>query len=234
MDSVSSGHSKAITFRLLEGMGNTPRRECESLIRALSPEERKLLARLNVRLGQLNLFVPAMLKTQAICLRDRLWQLHEGTNNRPVPPGKVTIEVAQGIDPNYYYSVGYQPLGGYALRVDMLERFSAMLRKKARSGPFELDQTLGSLIGADTETLDGVLQHLGYRQIQTHKKVEAREKANLFSTKVDRPRYIKNATKDNPRNNQVKMKNSSLTRKRIAARDGSPFAILRDLKFSKK
>ena len=234
MDAASSGHSKAIAFRLLEGMGNTSRAGCESLVRALSQEERKLFAKLNVRLGQLNLFIPAMLKAQTIFLRDQLWQLHAGTKNSPLPPGRVAIDTIHGLGTSYYPSVGYQPLGSLALRVDMLERYGAMLRKRARSGVFEVDQTLVSLLGIRKQQLGGVLNQLGYRQVDDKKKLKFFGGQNQLSTKNNTAVYEKMFVDNAFLNKSRKMARSKHNQEKVTLQRTSPFAKLRNIKLSTK
>ena len=234
MDAASSGHSKAIAFRLLEGMGNTSRQGCESLVRALSQEERRLFAKLNVRLGQLNLFIPAMLKAQTIFLRDQLWQLHAGTKNSPLPPGRVAVDIVHGLDTSYYYSVGYQPLGSLALRVDMLERFGAMLRKRARSGVFEMDQTLVSLLGIRKQQLGSVLNQLGYREVDNKEKLEFFGNETRISIKSDTAVYKKTSVDNAFLSKNRKMARSKRSRGKVTPQRTSPFAILRNFKLSSK
>ena len=234
MDAVSSGHSKAIAFRLLEGMGNTSREGCEDLVRALSPEERKLFAQLGVRLGQLNLFIPAMLKAQTIFLRNQLWQLHAGTKNEPLPPGRVAVDTVHGIDPTYYHSVGYQPLGSLALRVDILERFGALLRKRARIGPFEVDQALVSLVGIRKKQLHGVLNRLGYYQVDGKEKLKFFGSQNLTSTKTNTPIYKKKSANNEVLNKNRKMEKNKRSQGKVSLQGTSPFAILRNIKLPSK
>ena len=234
MDAASSGPSKAIAYRLLEGMGNTSREGCESLVRSLSQEERKLFAKLNVRLGQLNLFIPAMLKAQTIFLRDQLWQLHAGTKNSPLPLGRVAVDTVHGLDTSYYHSVGYQPLGSLALRVDMLERFGAMLRKKARSGVFEMDQTLVSLLGIRKQKLGNVLNQLGYRKVDNKEKLEFFGNETRISTKNDTEVYKKTSVDNTFLSKNRKMAKSKRNQGKVTLQHTSPFAILRNIKLSSK
>jgi ATP-dependent RNA helicase SUPV3L1/SUV3 len=234
MNAVSLGHSKAIAFRLLEGMGNTSREGCESLVRALSPEERKLFAKLNVRLGHLNLFIPAMLKAETISLRDRLWQLHAGTKNNPPPPGRVAVDIVHGLDPAYYHSVGYQPLGSLALRIDMLERFGAVVRKKARSGAFEVNQALVSLIGLRKEQVDGVLNDLGYRRFYDKKNQKDFGQLNLILIKPNIPMYKRKSAGNIILTKKRKTEKNEHGQERIILHGTSPFAVLRNIKFSTK
>ena len=234
MNLASSGASRAIAFRLLEGLGNTPRDECQTLINALTPEEQKLLNKSNVRFGRRNLFVPTMLKTRVISLRDRLWQLYSATEIPPPKGGRVTMRIARGVNPNYYYSIGYQPLGPLALRVDILERLSAKLRQKAQSGTFELDPALISLVGTRKADLEEILNRLGYQQINVSEPAQCSNETNITPSRNNSPIYKKSSTYGAISKKNRRKKPKSGTSKVTPSPNTSPFAVLQNLKFPKK
>ena len=65
----------------------------------------------------------------------------------------------------FYLAAGYMPVGPLAARVDMLERFAALLRQKAREndGKVRPDPDLLSLLGCTVEQAEGVFTALGWR-----------------------------------------------------------------------
>ena len=60
-------------------------------------------------------------------------------------------------------SVGYPKVGGISIRIDMLERVYALLRKKRVNGPQKFPTELLSWLGCDRESLKTILKALGYR-----------------------------------------------------------------------
>ncbi len=159
-----TGAGRGIVFQLAEALGSLPRRDAEQQVAALTEAERKMLARLDVRFGVETVFMPSLLKPAAQRLRGLLWAVFGGAAEipPPPPPGRVSIAADDALAEGWYAAIGYRRIGGQAVRVDMLERFTAELRRLSRGGAFELPSGLASLLGLGAEELTAVMAALGY------------------------------------------------------------------------
>ena len=168
------GLVRGLVFQVTEA-GAAARREVDDAWRALGPGERKTLAALGVRVGRETAFMPALLAPRAMALRALLWCVH---NDRPPavpPPGRVSLALAgdgrtgdrlAGERPaGWCRAAGYWPVGARAVRVDMLERLSAALRRRARAGPVRIDRALCGLAGCPGADMDALLRALGWRAV---------------------------------------------------------------------
>ena len=144
------------------------------------------------------------------------------------------MRIARGVNPNYYYSIGYQPLGPLALRVDILERLSAKLRQKAQSGTFELDPALISLVGTRKADLEEILDRLGYQQIDVSEPAQCSNETNLTPNRNNSPIYKKSSPYGATSKKNRRKKPKSGTSKVTPNPNTSPFAVLQNLKFPKK
>src|SRR6185295_14312790 len=110
-------------------------------------------------------FVPALMKAAAMRLRGLLWiAAHRDLDPPPpLPPeGRVCIPV--GDAPSAFYAAcGYKVIGATGYRLDMLERFSAEVRKLAREKTKLLPPATLSLLGINAETGVVVLKALGFK-----------------------------------------------------------------------
>ncbi|OIR09034.1 hypothetical protein GALL_86400 [mine drainage metagenome] len=158
------GPARGLVYQLGLGLGSMPRAGAEPLLAALTPGDRKALARLGVRLGVESLYLPEMLKPAAQALRALLWSAWAGREVPPPPPGRASLVMADGVPPAFYEAIGFRPLGGRALRLDLLERFTAELRGLARQGPFAPPPALLPPLGLPQADLPAVLAALGYRR----------------------------------------------------------------------
>jgi ATP-dependent RNA helicase SUPV3L1/SUV3 len=163
------GPLRGIVFQLSEHLGSVPRPAVEQQLRDLSEEHRKHLARLGIRTGVGHVFMPALLKAAAVRLRGQLWIAAHPDLAMPevIPPGRVNVVVAGGIDPRFYAASGFEPIGAIAYRVDMLERFAAEVRKLAREKVDILPPALLSLIGTGPDSAVPILKSLGFRAKKT-------------------------------------------------------------------
>jgi ATP-dependent RNA helicase SUPV3L1/SUV3 len=126
--------ARGIVFQLCENLGVLPRRPIEQQIAQLNDEDRKMLAKLGVRVGVFSLYFPSMLKPVPIRLRAGLWMIARNRDTiPPLPPeGRTSMDLPQGADRDFYGAIGYLPLGGHAIRADMVERLAAMARQAVR------------------------------------------------------------------------------------------------------
>ncbi len=160
------GAARGVVHQLAEALGSMPRAGAGAQVEALDDEARKQLARLDIRFGVESVFLPALLKPGVQRLRALLWAAARGCA-APMPPGeRVSVAPAEGVPAEYYAAVGYRVVGPRAVRVDMLERFAAEIRKLARDAKdgFTVPPPLASMLGVGPEELAGVLGALDYRR----------------------------------------------------------------------
>jgi len=161
------GAQRGIAFQVLEGLGSVPAEKVAPLVKDLDEEGRKDLARMGIRTGTETLYIPDLLKPRAVNLRAVLWSVHHETfpESGPPPEGRVQVERDAATPVEYDAALGFARLGGRAVRVDMLERVAALVRKAAREGQFGIAADMLSLTGADHATFEAMLIDLGYRKV---------------------------------------------------------------------
>ncbi|MTJ79558.1 MAG: disulfide oxidoreductase [Telmatospirillum sp.] len=131
LDAPLSGAARGLAYQLGEGLGSIPRKGAEAQVAALSDDDRRALARLDLRLGHESLFLPRLLKPSQQDLRGALWALFAG-QPAPPPAGGVIVADRGDLAPDGWEARGYRVLAGKAVRVDMLERFTARIRQDLR------------------------------------------------------------------------------------------------------
>ncbi|MGE4062318.1 MAG: helicase-related protein [Rhodospirillaceae bacterium] len=173
---------RGILFHLTEALGLVQRSVVEPQLQALSPADRKALAKAGVRFGVEHVFMPALLKAAPARLRGLLWIAAHRDIPAPrlPPPGRVSIPLDVGVPHDFYRACGYQPLHGAGYRIDMLERFAATARKLAREKIRVLPPEHLSLLGINATTGAEVLRALGF-------KAKLEENGLVFRLKRRRP-----------------------------------------------
>ncbi|CCG07234.1 Helicase-like [Pararhodospirillum photometricum] len=144
---------------MAENLGTLPRtggaEQIDQQVRALGEADRKALARAGVRLGVECLFMPELLKPEPQRWLAVLWRLHHGRSGGDVPTdGRVSFPADKRAPHAFYLAIGYRVIGAKALRVDMLERFAADVRRLVREG---LRKPEGAEPGLEDETPPGAL-----------------------------------------------------------------------------
>jgi ATP-dependent RNA helicase SUPV3L1/SUV3 len=153
---------RALLIRLIEGGGLLER--AGSGLADLAPAQREQLRRLKVRIGALDLFVPAMLRPRPLAL----WQaLTTGQSSRQprvameMPP-VIAATRRLGLPP------GYRRLGNQAIRIDLAEKLLRAAhdqRTAASRRDFVLDPALARSMGLTEANYANLLRLAGFRLV---------------------------------------------------------------------
>ena len=162
-----SGTAKGITYQLFEAFGTLPTARVGGQLRDLSETDKPQLARLGIRMGVESLYMAEMLKPASIKLRAVLWSVHNSSfpEGGPPPEGRVSINAVDGVADDYWLITGYRRLGTKVMRVDMVERVSALVRAAARAGQFKMTDDMLSLAGVSRDEMKAMILDLGCRLV---------------------------------------------------------------------
>jgi ATP-dependent RNA helicase SUPV3L1/SUV3 len=180
------GMARGVAFRITEHFGVLPRDAVADEVKGLSQDDRAKLRAHGLRFGAFTLFMPALLKPAATDLRLLLWHL-ERTKTAPsedgvpaAPANGLTSVLADATKPQGFYDVsGYRVCGARAVRVDMLERLSDLIRDRVfwkprieseqrpsgsvEGGGFTIVSDMMSLVGCSGEDFEKILLSLGFK-----------------------------------------------------------------------
>jgi ATP-dependent RNA helicase SUPV3L1/SUV3 len=182
-----SGLARGLAFRLTENLGVLRRDTAADEVKALDQEARGQLRKYGVRFGAFNVHIPSLLKPAAADLLLLLWALHVGRANGlepdalPARPqqGLTSVEAGKMPEP-YWRAAGFHVAGSRAVRIDMLERLSDLIRARVAfrpsegtterptgatgDGGFRVVPELMSVVGCSGEEFASILKALGFRR----------------------------------------------------------------------
>jgi ATP-dependent RNA helicase SUPV3L1/SUV3 len=183
-----SGLARGLAFRLAETLGVLRRDAVAAEIKELDQSARGQLRQYGVRFGAFNIYIPALLKPAAAELLLLLWALHSGREHGmdadalPARPqqGLTSVEAAAGVPEPYWHAAGFQIAGTRAVRIDMLERLSDLIRIRVTwrpvdggaaapsgatgDGGFRTASELMSVVGCSGEDFASILLALGFKR----------------------------------------------------------------------
>lgn len=242
----ASGAVRGILWQTVERLGTIPRANVRDLIKAMNDDaekaadDKKVLARAGVRLGYDFVFFPMLLKPAAQRVCALLWKIGNEKTQYPTGfavDGKMSIPVEKGVPHALYLVQGYVLAGGRAIRVDVMERFTAKLREVTRQEkgkPRPLPLELLSLAGLKRDEAADVFSHLGFVVTKETVKDGETETETLmiqsrpkkFAQKTDKGAEQKTAMKSKGGKN----KKAGKPEKEKPVDADSPFACLASLK----
>jgi ATP-dependent RNA helicase SUPV3L1/SUV3 len=156
------GVVRGLAFTLVEGLGAVSRRSVAQQVAALTPDDRKALARLGVTVGRLALFLPALLRPESASLRARLYAVQHGRPAASGPDGAPSVPGDPARPAAFYLACGYLPAGPRAVRLDRLERGAALASRLSHAGPFLPPRDLAPILGCPPNEVPAVLTAIGY------------------------------------------------------------------------
>lgn len=182
-----SGLARGLAYRLVENLGVLRRDAVAAEVKALDQSARGQLRKYGVRFGAFNIYIPALLKPAAADLLLLLWALHSGRSHgidsHALPPrpqrGLTSVEADASVPEPYWHAAGFQIAGTRAVRIDMLERLSDLIRSRVAwrpvqgeqgapsgatgDGGFRVAPELMSVVGCSGDDFASILRALGFR-----------------------------------------------------------------------
>jgi ATP-dependent RNA helicase SUPV3L1/SUV3 len=183
-----AGLARGLAFRLCETLGVLRRETASEEIKALDQPARGQLRKYGVRFGAFNVYIPTLLKPASADLLLLLWALHSGREHGldadTLPPrpqqGLTSVDAGKTIPEAYWRTAGFHVAGTRAVRIDMLERLSDLIRvrvawRKAEGGEaqpsgatgdggFRVVPELMSMVGCSGEEFASILKALGFKR----------------------------------------------------------------------
>jgi len=189
------GIARGVAFQLTEALGVLDRAKVAEEVKGLEQPARATLRKHGVRFGAYHIYVPALLKPAPRVLATQLWALkHGGAETKGLEAieqlaasGRTSIAADKETAKVLYRVAGYRVCGERAVRVDILERLSDLIRPAlawradapgtkppGAIGGFGFTVTVGmtSLAGCSGEDFASVLRSLGFRMEKRPKPVE--------------------------------------------------------------
>ena len=160
-DPASTPPVRAIAAMLADSGGVLARRSLVSAIGALDQKDRQALYRLRVRLGPLDVFVPALLKPAAHHWRAALLAVRSGQPMPALPPaGAATL----GPDADRRgAALAYRRTGREWLRIDLADRLASHAHKvRSAGGDDPVDSELATSVGLSDEGLARLMDEVGF------------------------------------------------------------------------
>ena len=178
-DGAPAGAARGLAFALAEGLGAVARRTVAGQVQALTPDDRRDLARLGVTIGRLAVFLRALLRPEAMRLRARLFSIRQGSPAESGPDGPPSVPHDPRQPASFYLACGYLPAGPRAVRLDRLEHAAAIASRLSREGPFVPPRELASILGCHPDEVPAVLTAIGY--VELDGRFERRRRSGVRS-----------------------------------------------------
>ena len=159
--------ARGIAHQLCESLGSL---DCA---RATLPPDARIAVRglrgFGVRFARRSIYLPKLIRPDAAALLALLWAVKYRLERIPPPPpaGLTSFEFDDERPRGFVEAAGFRVIAGRAIRLDMLDRLEEELEQATCNGGTAevLMPKLVSLLGCDRNTLEQVLDDLGWKRV---------------------------------------------------------------------
>jgi ATP-dependent RNA helicase SUPV3L1/SUV3 len=164
-DRATAAPVRALLAMLVDEGGIVAREQVADPLAALDKEQRRALGELGIRIGALDLFMPAALKPEAMRWRSALRAAAAGEPMSALPPpSSVVIPAPADGARTRLARLGFRAAGPQMIRVDMAERFARRAHEvKAGKAGEVVDGALVTSLGLQPQTLAKLMRDIGFR-----------------------------------------------------------------------
>jgi len=197
-----NNYVRALCYQLFENNGVIKREIVDQTVRQISKEDRISLRKAGVKIGRYNIFLPKMLKPNAVNLRVKLWKLYYPQDKKNIVPkfGLNFLKDEIKTNKKFLLICGFENFDKFYVRVDILERFFLTIMENTKDKIFKIDSGMINLIGCSKENFFKLLKLMNYAQ----KKVgDGKEEFFYYSPK--RKKIKNNQKKYNENNPFIKL-----------------------------
>ena len=195
-----NNYVRALSYQLFENNGVMKREIVHEMIKNITKEDRLNLRKAGIKIGRYHIFLPKMLKPNAVNLRVKLWKLYFPKDKEYIIPkfGLNFLKDESKKNNKFLLICGFENFDKFYIRVDILERLFLKIIENNKNGIFKIDSDMINLIGCTKENFFKLLKLMEYMP----KKIkDNKEEFFVYKPKFAKKRKEKNAkkiSKDNP------------------------------------
>ena len=190
-----NNYVRALCYQLFENNGVMKREIIDKMVKNISKEDRANLRKAGVKIGRYHIFLPKMLKPNAVDLRVKLWKLHFPNDQKYIIPksGLNFLKDETKKNKKFLLICGFENFNKFYIRVDILERFFLKIMENTKDGMFKIDSDMINLIGCSKENF---LKLLDLMQYKSRKNIKESEEFFTYKPKFEKINNKRNNKND--------------------------------------
>jgi ATP-dependent RNA helicase SUPV3L1/SUV3 len=195
-----SNYVRALSYQLFENNGVIKRDSAKKFISNISKEDRFELRKAGIKIGRYHIFLPKMLKPNAVNLRIKLWKLYfPKDKNYSIPKSGLNFLKKEARENKKFLLVcGFESFNNLYVRVDILERLFLKIIDITKDNVFKVDSDMINLIGCSKENFFKLLRLMNYMPKKDEKNKDELFKYHPKSVKNSENKPSKKVNTNNP------------------------------------
>ena len=192
-----NNYERALCYQLFENNGIIKRENVSEIIKNISKENRTNLRKAGVKIGRYHIFLPRMLKPNAVNLRINLLRVFFKDNEKAEIPkfGLNFLQNQISKDKKFLLICGFENFDKFYIRVDILERLFLQIMENSKDGKFKINSDMINLVGCSKENFFKLLELMHYKRRIDNKTKEEFFVYHHYKNK-SKNKFIKKHTKE--------------------------------------
>jgi len=160
-----NNYARALCYQLFENNGVIKREAVHKMMKNISKEDRLSLRKIGIKIGRYHIFLPRMLKPNAVNLRIKLWKLYFPKDEKYIipKPGLNFLKDESRKNNKFLLICGFENFGAFYVRVDILEKLFLKIIENNKDNIFKIDSSMINLIGCNKENFLKLLELMQYK-----------------------------------------------------------------------
>jgi len=189
-----NNYERALCYQLFENNGIIKRENVFEIIKNISKENRINLRKAGVKIGRYHIFLPRMLKPNAVNLRINLLKVFFKENEKAEIPksGLNFLQNQVAKNKKFLLICGFENFDKFYVRIDILERLFLQIIEKSKDGKFKINSDMINLVGCSKENFFKLLELMRYKR---HIDSKTKEESFIYShnnKKRNEKKFVKN------------------------------------------
>ena len=161
-----NNYVRALCYQLFENNGVIKRETVDKIVKNIPQEDKSSLRRAGIKIGRYHIFLPKMLKPNAVDLRTKLWKLYYPIDKKYIIPksGLNFLKNESIQNKKFLLICGFENFGKFYVRVDILERLFLKIIENTKDGLFKVNSDMINLIGCSKENFFKLFEILQYER----------------------------------------------------------------------
>ena len=194
-----NSYVRALGYQLFENNGVIKRETISNIIKSVPKELRINFRRAGIKIGRYHIFLPKMLKPNAVDLRVKLWKLYFPNDKENIIPksGLNFLNNEKQKNKKFLLICGFENFDKFYVRVDILEKLFIKIIENTKDGMFKIDSDMINLLGCTKENFYKLLELMQYKP----KKIkESKEEFFIYQPRHKKMKVRKIAKKTDKNN----------------------------------
>ena len=162
---IENQYLRGLVFQLYENNGVIKRNDVDKIVKSIPAQERKKLWSMGIKIGRYHIYLPKMLKPNAVEFRVSLWKIFYNLSNKNIiPQSGLNFLISKNFEKNFLLLCGFEKFNEFFVRIDILEKLFLKIIENTKDRKFQINADMMNLLGCSKENFYKLMTYMNYKK----------------------------------------------------------------------